>query len=113
LTRAFRIEAFFENPDNKIFADLAGNLMVPRAPTKAHRIPASIISLNSAGNLQVKWVDEGNVVRASEVTILHDDRSSLWVSGLPETVRIIDVGQEYVSVEEKVAPIVGSTDNSR
>jgi hypothetical protein len=32
---------------------------------------------------------------------------------LPETVRIIDVGQEYVSVEEKVAPIVGSTDNSR
>ena len=56
---------FFENPDNKIFADLTGNLMVPRAPTKAHRIPASIISLNSAGNLQVKWVDEGDVVRAS------------------------------------------------
>ncbi|MDG2087711.1 MAG: efflux RND transporter periplasmic adaptor subunit [Arenicellaceae bacterium] len=111
-TRAFRIEAFFENPDNKIFADLTGNLMVPRAPTKAHRIPASIISLNSAGNLQVKWVDEGDVVRASEVTILHDDRSSLWVSGLPETVRIIDVGQEYVTVEEKVDPIVGSKDNS-
>jgi membrane fusion protein, multidrug efflux system len=111
-TRAFRIEAFFENANNKISADLTGNLIVPRAQAKAHRIPASIVSLNSAGDLQVKWVDEGDIVRASEIIILHDDRSSLWVSGLPELVRIIVVGQEYVSVEEQVAPILGSTESS-
>ena len=111
-TRAFRVEAFFENPDNKVSADLTGNLIVPRAQAKAHRIPASIVSLNSAGDLQVKWVDQDDVVRASEIVILHDDRSSLWVSGLPEKVRIIVVGQEYVSIEEKVAPIPRSIESS-
>ena len=109
-TRAFVVEAFFDNPGNSVPADLTGKLKIARTEVAAHQIPASIVSLNASGDLEVKWIDDG-VVRASVISILHDDRSSLWVSGLPDSVTIITVGQEYVSVGETVEPVHSSSEN--
>ena len=108
-TRAFIVEAFFDNPGNKVPADLTGNLKIRRAEAVAHQIPASIVTLNANGDLEVKWVGSDHIVQASVILILHDDRSSLWVSGLPDSVRIITVGQEYVSVGETVDPVYSSS----
>jgi multidrug efflux system membrane fusion protein len=39
------------------------------------------------------------------VEIVEEGQEGLWITGLPKTVNLITVGQEYVSVGERVDPV--------
>jgi multidrug efflux system membrane fusion protein len=45
---------------------------------------------------------ENEVVAFYPVTIIRDTREGVWVTGLPGTIDVITVGQEYVAVGQRV-----------
>jgi membrane fusion protein, multidrug efflux system len=75
----------------------------------AHHIPASCLSLQDDGNVQVKAVDGDGKVVAYRVTLMEavnatEATSGVWVQGLPEQVRVIVQGHLYAAVGEVIAP---------
>jgi len=100
--RAFKVEAVFDNPGNLILADLTGRVSISLKPVKAHSVPASVLSLNTAGRLSIKTVNSDYVVNSYPVEIVTDSDDSVWVTGLPDSVDVIVAGYEYVGNGEKV-----------
>lgn len=101
-TRSFRVELEVDNPEGELPAGISAELILPQEPVPAHRIPASLLELDDEGGLRVKSVTEAGQVETHEVEIVRFGREAAWVSGLPETVRLITVGQGFVREGEMV-----------
>ena len=57
----------------------------------------------------MRYVDSDNRVGFATVTQIDEDESGIWVTGLPDSTRVIVQGQDYVSVGTEVDPkIIGS-----
>ncbi|RMF70942.1 MAG: efflux RND transporter periplasmic adaptor subunit [Alphaproteobacteria bacterium] len=104
-TRTFRIEIALANREGRIRDGLTATAILPLKTVKAHRIPASVLVLGPDGRIGVRTVDEDNVVRFYPVTILQDAGRAIWVGGLPERVRLITVGQDFVHAGETVETV--------
>lgn len=96
-TRTFRVEMIAENPEGGIRAGVTSDLAIPLDSEPAHRIPTSILSLNAAGELGVRIVEDGERVRFVPVRLLSDDGEQVWVAGLPNPARVIILGQDFVA----------------
>lgn len=94
-TRAFPIEIEFANPDFSIREGVTAEATVDMGTMPGHLLPQSVLTLNDEGVLGVRSVEDG-IVAFHPVTIVSDTREGVWVSGLPETVEIITIGQEFV-----------------
>ena len=105
-TRTFRIELAVPNTDDRLRDGVTAEIVVPLETTQAHRFSPAILTLNDSGEIGVRIVEAGNTVAWNEVEILGNEDGAVWVAGLPETVTIITVGQEYVEAGETVAPVV-------
>ena len=55
----------------------------------------------------VKTVNADNVVEFFEIQVVKAQIDGIWVTGLPENVDIITVGQGFVNEAEIVAPMAG------
>jgi multidrug efflux system membrane fusion protein len=55
------------------------------------------LTINDAGDLGLRLVDDANVTMFVPVTVLRDAPQGFWVSGLPQQADVIVVGQEYVT----------------
>lgn len=95
-TRSFGVEIEFPNPGNRIFDGLTAEARVDMGSIPAHLLPQSVLTLDSHGVLGVQTVKDSRVV-FYPIQILGDARDGVWVSGLPASVDVITVGQEYVS----------------
>ncbi|WP_374764612.1 efflux RND transporter periplasmic adaptor subunit [Yunchengibacter salinarum] len=104
-TRAFRVEVLVDNADGRLKSGLAADISLDVAEVSAHRAPASALVLDSEGALGVRTVDPQGQVRFHRVSILADDDDGLWLSGLPDQVRIITVGQNFVTAGETVRAV--------
>lgn len=102
LTRTFRIEAVVDNPDNRIRAGLTTNVSINLPSIKAHNVPSSLLSLDDAGRMGLKYLDDDNVVHFALVQTLADSEQGVWVSGLPDETALVTIGQEYVSAGQRV-----------
>ena len=100
-TRSFPVEITLPNADGKILDGLTAEAKVILGTVPAHLIPQSVLTLDDAGELGVRSVDDG-VVDFHTVTIVSDTRDGVWVLGLPPKVDIITIGQEFVSAGQKV-----------
>lgn len=100
-TRTFRVEAEIPNPDNKVRDGLTASATVNLGTVPAHLIPQSALTLNSEGTLGVRAVED-NVVVFHAATILRDTRDGVWLGGLPPSIDIITLGQEYVAAGQTV-----------
>lgn len=94
-TRTFRVEVALPNPDLAVRDGQSARLDIAASGRSAHFIPASALTLDDAGTMGVRVVEDG-VVRFVPVTILRDSRQGVEVAGLPDEARIIVVGQEFV-----------------
>lgn len=103
-TRSFRMELEVENSDHSIPAGITAELFLPRKTVKAHRISPAILTLTDEGLLGVRSVEDGKVV-FHEVEIVHQDSDGAWITGLPEEVTLITVGQEFVRDGQEVNPV--------
>jgi multidrug efflux system membrane fusion protein len=78
-------------------------LAVERVP--AHQVSPSVLALADDGTLGVKTVDDRDRVVFRPVEIAKADQNQVWLTGLPADVRLIVVGQGFVSDGAKVRPV--------
>ncbi|TYB82796.1 efflux RND transporter periplasmic adaptor subunit [Maritimibacter fusiformis] len=95
-TRTFRVEAEVANADLTIRDGQTAEILVQSSGRMAHLLPQSALTLNDTGALGVRVVGDGNIARFAPVEMLRDTLEGVWVAGLPDTARVIVVGQDYV-----------------
>lgn len=95
-TRSFPVEIEMPNADGAIRDGVTAVATVNMGSAPAHLLPQSVLTLNGDGVLGVSTVVDGGV-KFVPVTIASDTRDGVWVLGLPISVDVITVGQEYVT----------------
>lgn len=108
LTRTFVVEVTVDVPDQSVSEGLTAELHLPMASVVAHNITPALLTLDDRGALGVKVVNTDNVVEFHDVEMVSDTEDGIWLTGLPDEVRIITVGQEFVAVGQKVDPVEGA-----
>ncbi|MEI9995202.1 MAG: efflux RND transporter periplasmic adaptor subunit [Rhizomicrobium sp.] len=101
MTRAFRIEVELPNPDAKLRDGVSADIHIAVKRLKAQHISPGILVLDDSGQVGVRVVED-RIVRFIPVSVLSDDPTGAWVTGLPDRVTVIIVGQEFVSNGQKV-----------
>ncbi|MBL6937151.1 MAG: efflux RND transporter periplasmic adaptor subunit [Alphaproteobacteria bacterium] len=104
MTRAFRIEVELPNPDGKLRDGVSAEIHIAVKKVKAHHISPGILVLSDKGAVGVRVVQNG-VVAFLPVNVLSDDANGSWVTGLPDRVNVITVGQEFVTDGQRVEPV--------
>ena len=112
-TRTFRVELEIPNQDGALRDGVTSEIQVGLETVQAHRFSPALLTLNDAGDIGVRVVDDENIARFIPVQILGDGRDGIWVAGLPETVTIITVGQEYVVDGQPVDPVIETAEASQ
>ena len=102
-TRTFLTEIQVPNDDGAVPAGISAEIRIPTGQENAHFISPSVVSLNTAGVPGVKTVEDGRV-RFYEVTVVRTEVDGLWVTGLPDEVDLITIGQGFVREGEQVDP---------
>ena len=72
----------------------------------AHVVSPSLLSLDDAGNIGLRIIDQQSQVQFINVNIIGDDSQGVWVTGLPPQTTVITVGQEYVSPGQQVSAVM-------
>lgn len=101
-TRTFLTEIEVPNPDLLIRDGQTAEILIASDGAQAHLVPQSALTLNDAGTLGLRLVDETDTVEFHEVQIVRDTTEGIWVTGLPAQATVIVVGQEYVVEGVKV-----------
>ena len=96
-TRTFLVELEVDNADGTLRAGGTAELQIPAEVVLAHRISPSLLTLDDAGNVGVKIVNELGQVEFIVADIALSANDGVWLAGLPETATIITVGQGYVA----------------
>jgi len=94
-TRSFPVEIEMPNTDGSIRDGITATATVNMGTAPAHLLPQSTLTLNDDGVLGIRAVVDG-VAKFMPVEIASDTREGVWVLGLPVSVDVITVGQEYV-----------------
>jgi multidrug efflux system membrane fusion protein len=102
-TRTFTVEITVPNPDGALRAGVTAEAQIPLEPVRVHRLSPGVLTLSDEGEIGVRTVDPDGTVRFMPVKIAMQDTDGFWVTGLPQRVTIITVGQEYVVDGQTVA----------
>jgi multidrug efflux system membrane fusion protein len=112
-TRTFRVEVAIPNPDGTIPAGMTAEITLKARPVEAVRLPRSVITLSSRGDLGIRGVDEAGKVVFHPIDLVDDTSEGLYLAGIPDSVRIIVAGQELVSEGETVNAIAADEETIR
>lgn len=104
-TRTFTVELEVDNQDGRLLAGGTAELRIPAEVVLAHRVAPSLLTLDDAGNVGVKIINDEGQVEFIVADIALSSHDGVWLAGLPETATIITVGQGYVSPGSVVAAI--------
>ncbi|MEX2630699.1 MAG: efflux RND transporter periplasmic adaptor subunit [Tistlia sp.] len=104
-TRTFRVELTVDNPERRLPAGTTAELQIPVETIRAHHLSPAVLTLDTAGRVGINTLDEEDRVVFRPVQILAQDEAGVWLAGLPETVRLVSVGQEYVVEGQAVRPV--------
>ncbi|MBE9638386.1 efflux RND transporter periplasmic adaptor subunit [Salipiger mangrovisoli] len=103
-TRTFRIEVTLENPDLTLRAGQTARILIEADGALAHLLPQSALTLNDEGRMGLRTVSAEQTAQFMPVSILRDTPEGVWIAGLPDSVDVITLGQEYVTDGVPVAP---------
>lgn len=96
-TRTFSVELEVDNSDGHLRAGGSAELYIPAESIRAHRVSPSLLTLDDAGNVGVKIINDANTVEFVVADIALSSNEGVWLAGLPESVTIITVGQGFVA----------------
>jgi len=108
-TRTFRVEVEVRNSGHRLREGVTAELDVPLPPQKAQLLPPSALTLDDSGRFGVRIVDAANTARFLPVKVLSQERKGTWVTGLPDKVTVITIGQDFVIDGQKVEPEFATT----
>lgn len=95
-TRTFLVETTVPNENYEIREGSTADIYISLAGAKGHLLPQSSLTLNSSGVLGVR-IALDDKAKFIPINIIRDSEEGVWVTGLPDTVDVIIVGQEYVT----------------
>jgi multidrug efflux system membrane fusion protein len=110
-TRTFSVELEIPNPERNLAVGVSAEMRVAVGAVPGHRISPATLTLNSVGTVGVKAVDEFDRVAFYPVDVIVAQADSVWISAVPDTVQIITMGQNYVSVGQRVETVSGQLDS--
>ncbi len=108
-TRTFRVEFRAPNPGLKMRAGVTAELRISVDAVPAHFVSPAMLTLNDEGQLGVKLVNRQNHVEFHRADIISDEPDGVWLGGLPQSIRVITVGQEYVRDGDPVRAVPDKT----
>lgn len=106
VTRTFRVEIEVPNPGGTMPSGVTAELRTKVADVMAHLISPAFLALTDTGEVGVKIVGANDVVAFQPAIILGDGPDGIWLGGLPESVRVITIGHEFVKAGQPVTPVV-------
>ena len=101
-TRTYPVVMLAHNSGSVVRAGLSSQVEIDAGQGAAHLVPSSALVLDSAGRQGVRYVQDNNVVAFAPVRVLEETPAGVWVTGLSGSVRVITVGQAYVSEGQRV-----------
>ena len=101
-TRTFEITIEADNKDLSYKSGITTKIIIKGSELRAHKIPPSILTLLDDGTVGVKAVNNENIVIFYPTKTIKDTIDGMWVSGLPEKVKLIVSGQEYISIGDTI-----------
>ena len=101
-TRTFRVELEAENPSFQIADGVTAELHLPLEEVMAYHFSPAVLTLADSGQIGVKEVDADGKVRFLPATIVDSDKDGVWLTGLPDSLLVISVGQEFVTDGQRV-----------
>lgn len=104
-TRTYTVEVEVPNSDYSISAGMTSEIILIGEPISATPLPRSVVTLNDAGELGVRAVDDDNKVVFYSIDIVDDSTDALILGGIPNMTQIIIAGQNLVSEGEVVNPV--------
>jgi multidrug efflux system membrane fusion protein len=107
-TRTYRLEIELPNPDGRIPDGITAEVSVPLAPVPATRIARSALTFASTGELGVRVVDAEGVVGFVPVSVVEDEQTHMWLSGIADGSRVIVQGQDFVREGQKVEVVLAT-----
>jgi multidrug efflux system membrane fusion protein len=96
-TRTFGVELEVDNEDGGLRAGGTAELFIPAEVVSAHRVSPSLLTLDDAGNVGIKIINESGAVEFIAADIALSSSDGVWIAGLPDTATIITVGQGFVT----------------
>ena len=96
-TRTFLVELEVDNEEGALRAGGTAELFVPADVVMAHRVSPSLLTLDDAGNVGVKIINDDGQVEFVVADIALSSANGVWLAGLPQTATIITVGQGFVN----------------
>jgi len=103
-TRTFRSEIAVPNKDYTLRGGVTATVSIQTGTIMAQHIPSKILTLNDDGSVGVRYLDRNDIVHFAAVETIDEDANGVWVTGLPDTTRIITQGQDFVAIGTKVNP---------
>ena len=101
-TRTYAIEALVDNPDFSIASGMTAALSISVEQVKVHQITPALLVLDDEGRSGVRGITADQLVTFYPVELISEDNDGIWVSGLPDVVDLIVVGQQTVVAGEQV-----------
>ncbi len=96
-TRTFAVELEIDNQAGQLRAGGTAELFIPAETVYAHRVSPSLLTLDDAGNVGIKIINDDGEVQFVVADVALSTSSGVWLAGLPETATIITVGQGFVT----------------
>jgi multidrug efflux system membrane fusion protein len=96
-TRTFAVELEVDNLEGALRAGGTAELFIPAEVVNAHRVSPSLLTLDDAGNIGIKIINEAGAVEFIAADIALSSSDGVWIAGLPNTATIITVGQGFVT----------------
>ena len=96
-TRTFEVELELNNEAGQLRAGGTAELRIPAESVLAHRVSPSLLTLDDAGNVGIKIINEAGKVEFIVADIALSSVDGVWIAGLPSTATIITVGQGFVA----------------
>jgi membrane fusion protein, multidrug efflux system len=104
-TRTFAAEVRLDNPDSAIAGGVSAQLRIGTDMQQAHFVSPALLTLSEEGALVVRAVGADDRVEEHAVEIVQARADGVWITGLPETVRLITRGQGFVRAGDTVHPV--------
>jgi membrane fusion protein, multidrug efflux system len=89
------VDVTLPNPDGAIRDGQSADILVQAQEQTGHLLPGSALTLNDAGLLGLRLVDEDGIVSFAPARILRDSDQGMWLAGLPDEINAIILGQEF------------------
>jgi len=105
LTRTFTVELEIPNDDGAVVEGITAEMKLKVGTVQAHKVTPAVLTLSKDGRVGVKSIDAGNRVQFHPIKIVGEDRDGMWLTGLPDQLQLITIGQEFVAVGQKVDPV--------